>query len=569
MSTVLSYVRPKAGAIAIQMVIKVTGTIIELLLPWMLSVILDDYVPLGDLRGILFWGGLMVLTAALAFLCNAGANRMSCATSRDITRKLRRDLFKKVTELSCAQVDEFTTASLISRLTSDTYNVHQMLDRMQRLGVRAPILLVGGICVTFAMEPVLTLVLLSVLPLLGMLVFVISRRGVGLYTRTQEALDVMVRRTKESIAGIRVIQALSKTDYEETRFEEANKEVSDRDQKAAVLMNITNPAMNLLLNAGLTAVIVVGAYRVDRGVTGPGTVIAFLSYFTIILNALMMVSRLFVIYSKGAAGAGRIAQVLDSERELLVEDFGDKADELEICFDHVSFSYGKVEDDVHDISFSLKKGETLGIIGPTGSGKSTIMSLLLRFYDPDSGSIYIRGRNIKSIDQSELHSMFGVVFQNDFIYSDDIESNIRFGREGISDEDIRKSIDMAQAGFIYDKPDGITEELSSGGSNLSGGQKQRVLLSRAFCGDHDILLLDDSSSALDYKTDAGLRKAIAREKRDVTKIIIAQRISSIKNADRILVLSQGREVGYGTHEELLSCCESYREIARIQMGEVD
>ncbi len=569
MSTVLSYVRPKAGAIAIQMVIKVTGTIIELLLPWMLSVILDDYVPLGDLRGILFWGGLMVLTAALAFLCNAGANRMSCATSRDITRRLRRDLFKKVTELSCAQVDEFTTASLISRLTSDTYNVHQMLDRMQRLGVRAPILLVGGICVTFAMEPVLTLVLLSVLPLLGMLVFVISRRGVGLYTRTQEALDVMVRRTKESIAGIRVIQALSKTDYEEARFEEANKEVSDRDQKAAVLMNITNPAMNLLLNAGLTAVIVVGAYRVDRGVTGPGTVIAFLSYFTIILNALMMVSRLFVIYSKGAAGAGRIAQVLDSERELLEEDFEDKADELEICFDHVSFSYGKVEDDVHDISFSLKKGETLGIIGPTGSGKSTIMSLLLRFYDPDSGSIYIRGRNIKSIDQSELHSMFGVVFQNDFIYSDDIESNIRFGREGISDEDIRKSIDMAQAGFIYDKPAGIAEELSSGGSNLSGGQKQRVLLSRAFCGDHDILLLDDSSSALDYKTDAGLRKAIAREKRDVTKIIIAQRISSIKNADRILVLSQGREVGYGTHEELLSCCESYREIARIQMGEVD
>ena len=572
MRTVFQYIRPKAGMMAFEMLIKLTGTVIELLLPWMLSVILDDYVPLGDLHGIFLWGGLMILTAGVAFLCNAFANYISCATSRDITRKLRGDLFSKVASLSCAQEDEITVPSLISRLTSDTYNVHQMIDRMQRLGIRAPILLLGGIAMTFMMEPVLTLVLAAILPLLGLLVFFVSRNGIRLYTRTQEALDLMVRRTKESIAGIRVIQALSKTEYEENMFDASNSEVVDRDQKAAMLMNVTNPMMNLILNAGLTLVIVVGAYRVNEGLTRPGTVIAFLSYFTIILNALMMVSRLFVVYSKGAAGARRIAEVLDAPEELLpmqLPEAGNEEDDAEISFENVSFSYGKIEDNIKNINFSIRKGETLGIIGPTGSGKSTIMNLLLRFYDPDSGVIRIRGRDIRSMQKSELHGIFGVVFQNDFIYSDDIEGNIRFGREGISDEDIRQAIESAQASFIYEKKDGLSEQLASRGSNLSGGQRQRVLLSRAFAGDPEILLLDDSSSALDYKTDSMLRKALSKKYGSVTKIIIAQRISSIKNADRILVLSEGCEVGSGTHEELMRSCESYREIARIQMGEVD
>ena len=590
MRTLFGYIRPKAGIIALEMCIKFTGTIIELLLPWMLSVILDDYVPMRDLHGIFLWGGLMVISAALAFICNALANRISCATSRDITRKLRRDLFAKVTSLSCAQDDEITIPSLISRLTSDTYNVHQMVDRMQRLGVRAPILLLGGMAMTFMMEPVLTLVLVAILPLLGLLVFTVSRNGVRLYTRTQEALDVMVRRTKESIAGIRVIEALSKGDYEEARFDEANREVVGRDQKASMLMNVTNPMMNLMLNSGLTIVIVVGAYRVNAGITQAGTVIAFLSYFTIILNALMMVSRMFVMYSKGAAGARRIAEVLESPEELLPEpepaaahepglepvatektasEPGEALEVPEISFDHVSFSYGKVEENLSDISFSVRKGQTLGIIGPTGSGKSTILSLLLRFYDPDQGFIRIRGRDIRTMDKKELHSLFGAVFQNDFIYSDDIESNIRFGRDDISDERIASAIATAQADFIYEKKDGLREMLASNGSNLSGGQKQRVLLARALAGDSEILLLDDSSSALDYKTDAALRRALGADHRDATKIIIAQRVSSIKNADSILVLEDGHEAGYGTHEELMKNCESYRDIARIQMGEVE
>ena len=571
MRTLFTYIRPKAGIMAFEMSIKLIGTLIELLLPWMLSVILDDLVPVRDIRGIVCWGLMMIVCALLAYVTNVAANRISCGTSRDITERIRRDLFKKVTELSVAQTEELTIPSLISRLTSDTYNVHQMVDRMQRLGVRAPILLIGGIALTFSMEPVLTLVLLFILPLLGLLVFFVSRNGIRLYTRTQEALDMMVRRTQESIGGIRVIKALSKGDYEEERFDAANTEVVDRDRKASMLMNITNPMMNLMLNSGLTLVVVIGAYRVNAGVTKPGTIIAFLSYFTIILNALMMVSRLFVMYSKGAAGAKRIEEVLTAPEGMKLwdeQELGSAQELPEISFSHVTFSYSKVEDDISDISFSLKKGETLGIIGPTGSGKSTILNLLLRFYDPERGSICIKGRDIRTIPEQELHSMFGVVFQNDFLYSDTIGDNISFGRD-ISEEAIGRAMDMAQADFIYEKSSGLSELLSPGGKNLSGGQKQRVLLSRAFAGEPEILLLDDSSSALDYKTDALLRRAIGGGFKDKTKIIVAQRVSSIKNADHILVLEGGREIGYGTHEELMETCESYREIAHIQMEEVE
>ena len=568
MKTVLRYLRPKAGIITVEMCIKLAGTVVELLLPWMLSVILDEAVPSGDFHSVLVWGGLMVLCAALAVVGNVAANRISCATSRDVTRRLRGDLFAKVTRLSCAQEDAFTTPSLISRLTSDTYNVNQMIDRMQRLGVRAPILLLGGIALTLSLEPVLTLVLIATLPLLGAVVWFVSTRGVRLYTRTQAALDVLVRRSQESMAGIRVIQALSKGEYEKARFDEANAQVVDRERRAGLLMNVTNPVMNLLLNAGLTAVVVAGAFRVNAGYTQPGTIIAFLSYFTIILNALMMVSRMFVMYSKGAASGRRIAEVLNAPEELQSRPQPAAGGEEHIRFDHVSFSYGKVEDNLTDISFSLRRGETLGIIGPTGSGKSTILQLLLRFYDPDSGVISVDGQDLRSVEPAALHSIFGVVFQNDFLYADEIGANINFGR-GLPQERLEAAARTAQADFINTRAGGFGAELSPKGANLSGGQKQRVLLARALAADPDILLLDDSSSALDYKTDAALRRALARDFKDTTKIIVAQRVSSIRSADRILVLEDGRAVGYGGHDELMRTCGSYREIAEIQMGEVE
>ena len=568
MKTIFTYLRPKLGQISIQLIIKFGGTIVELLLPWMLSVILDEYAAVGDQPMIWIWGGLMTLCAVGALAGNVIANRMATRISRDITLRLRRDLFAKVTQLSCKQEDAFTTPSLISRLTSDTYYVHQMIDRMQRLGVRAPILLLGGIAITLSLEPVLTLVLIAALPLLGAVVWLVSHKGIRLYTRTQEALDGMLRRAQESMAGIRVIQALSKTEYERMRFDDANSQVVHNERTAGLLTSLTNPVMNLVLNAGLTLVVVVGAYRVNAGVTQPGTIIAFLSYFTIILNALMMVSRLFVMYSKGAASGRRIAEVLDAPVDMETESHTEGSKDFHIEIEHVSFSYAKRSMDLQDITFGLRQGETLGIIGPTGSGKSTLLRLLLRFYDPDMGIIRIHGEDLRAIAPQRLHEMFGVVFQNDFLYAGTLAENIDFGRD-LTLEQISHAAKTAQADFAFSRESGMDTPVASRGANLSGGQKQRVLLARALAARPEILLLDDSSSALDYKTDAALRRALAKELQDTTKIIVAQRISSIRHADHILVLEEGRAIGYGTHEQLMQSCPSYREIARVQMGEVE
>ncbi len=567
MKTILQYAKPKLPVMGIQLAVKFFGTIIELLLPWMLSRILDDAVPAYDVSAIWIWGALMILCAAAALASNVIANRMATRISRDITRKLRHDLFARILHLSCAQEDAFTTPSLISRLTSDTYNTHQMIDRMQRLGVRAPILLIGGVLLCFVLEPVLTLVLVAILPLLGFVVTTVSSKGVKMYTNTQNALDVMVRRAQESMNGIRVIQALSRGEYERRRFGEANDEVIDREQRAALLMNVTNPVMNLLLNTGLTLVIVVGAFRVNAGLTTSGTIIAFLSYFTIILNALMMVSRLFVMYSKGAASARRIEEVLLTPMQQTLPQSTAAADETVPCieFENVSFSYGGVRDQLTDISFALHKGQTLGILGPTGSGKSTLLRLILGFYTAQKGQVRLWGQPVEAIAPDILYDQFGVVFQNDFLYAGTLAEAIDIGR-GLPREALEAAAQTAQAEFIAQREGGLDSGMAIRGSNLSGGQKQRVLLARALAANPPILLLDDSSSALDYKTDAALRRALAKDFADTTKVIVAQRISSLQHSDLILMLDDGRIIGRGTHEELLETCPAYREIAELQMG---
>lgn len=565
MRTILAYVRPKLAAISFGFCVKFLGTVVELLLPWMLSVILDDFVPQGEMEKIWLWGALMIVCAALALIFNVAANRMATATSREITKKLRGDLFSRVLRLSSAQEDYFTTPSLITRLTSDTYYVHQMLDRMQRLGVRAPILLLGGISITLMLDPVLTLVLIATLPLLGIVIWLVSGKGVRLYQKTQAAQDGMLRRAQESMTGIRVIQALSKTDYEEARFDGANTALMKQERRAELLMNLTNPVMNLVLNVGLTLVIVVGAFRANDGLTQPGTIIAFLSYFTIILNALMMVSRMFVMYSRGAASGNRIAEILNAPEDMAAASLPSRKDSAHIRFENVSFSYGSVQENLRNVSFSLENGQTLGIIGPTGSGKSTLVRLLLRFYDPDEGEIRINGKPLPSIPPDLLYTMFGVVFQNDFLYAGEIGENIDFGRQ-LGEERLEKAAETAQSDFIKEWDRGFSARLSSRGTNLSGGQKQRLLIARALAAEPQILILDDSSSALDYKTDAALRRALNKEFAHTTKIIVAQRVSSICKADKILVLDEGAVLGYGSHETLMRDCESYRQIAEIQMG---
>ncbi len=566
MDRIFQYLKPYLPRMSVGLIIKFVGAIMDLLLPGILSYIIDNVVPLKNVPLIFFWGGVMIFCAAIALITNIVANRMASWVAQHTTEALRHDLFSKISYLSCKQIDEYTIPSLESRLTSDTYNVHQMIGMMQRLGIRAPILLIGGILITLLLEPVLSLVLIAVLPLIAFVVYGVSRKGIPLYTKLQQGVDAMVRTVRENITGIRVIKALSKTDYEKERFSTVNGQVVIREKKAGMTMALTNPLMNLFLNLGLTAVIVVGAFRVNGGLTQPGKILAFLTYFTIILNAMLSITRMFVMFSKGSASAGRIREVLDTPEELSIGRPDSIDVSYHILFHHVTFSYQKKEDNVRDISFRLKRGETLGIIGATGCGKSTIVSLLMRLYDVDSGEIRIDGQKVESIPAEVLHTKFGVVFQNDVLFADTIAENIDFGRK-LPREQIEKAAQCAQAmEFIRSLPDGFEHRLTAKGTNLSGGQKQRLLIARALAGNPEILILDDSSSALDYKTDALLRHALAAEFQGTTTIVIAQRISSILHADHILVLEEGRELGYGTHEELMDTCELYREISRSQMG---
>ena len=569
MKTIFAYLKPFVPRMTLGLTVKFTGSAVELLLPWILSYMIDEVAPTKDMTRIAWWGAAMVLAALTAWVTNILANRMAAWVAQHTTQAIRHDLFARISELACGQIDEFSIPSLESRLTTDTYQIHQMLGMMQRIGVRAPILLVGGILVTLTLDPVLTLVLVCTLPFIAVLVYTVSKKGVPLYTHLQQGIDSMVRTVRETISGIRVIKALSKVDYEKERFAGVNAGVSARETKAGMTMALTNPLMNLFLNLGLTAVIIVGAFRVNEGLTQPGKIIAFLSYFTIILNAMMAMTRIFVSFSRSSASGNRIAQVLSTPAGLPLRPGRQEDSPYHVEFDHVTFSYNKKEPNVEDISFCLRAGETLGIIGATGCGKSTLVNLLMRLYDADQGRVAINGRPIVSIPPEELHTKFGVVFQNDVLFADTLRENIAFGRN-LTDEEIEKAARCAQAmEFISGLPDGFGHMLTSKGTNLSGGQKQRVLIARALAGAPEFLVLDDSSSALDYRTDAALRQALRQEYAGVTTVIIAQRVSSILHADHILVLDEGKELGYGTHEELMESCPVYREIAVSQMGQGD
>ena len=569
MKTVFKYLLPFKLKMSAGLSVKIIGTVVELFLPYILSHILKNVVVEQSVTKILFWGAAMILCALIACLCNVWANRMAAKVSRDFSENLRRDLFDKTLRLSAAKTDKFTIPSLESRITTDTYHVHNFVGMIQRMGVRAPILLIGGVGITLFMDSFLALAMIFVLPFIFVSVFFISKKGTPLYARVQTSVDKMIRIVREDIQGIRVIKALSKSDYEISRFDKSNKALVKEETKAGTIMNGVSPIMTLLMNTGIVAVIALSANRVANHQSDPETVIAFMQYFTQISMSMMFISRMFVMYTKCAASAGRIAEVLNCENDITMQnknDFPDIETDSHIVFKNVSFGYNPRYMNLKNINFELKKGDSLGIIGATGSGKSTLVKLLLRFYDVKEGGIYINGEDIRTFTPERLYKKFGTAMQYDFIYNDSILENIRFGRD-ISEEDILSAAETAQAAdFIMSFPDGFEHILSQNGTNVSGGQKQRLLISRALAQKPEILILDDSSSALDYKTDANLRKALAKNLSDTTVITVAQRVSSVKNCDLILVLEQGEIIGAGSHGHLLENCAEYKEISDSQMG---
>ena len=567
MGRLQKYLRPYWGYILLTMVIKTAGALMELMIPDLMETILDERVPAGDMPGIYICGGLMLLCAALCLVFNIVANRMSAKSSGQITRAIRHDLFEKLTHFSARQMDSLTVSSAESRLTSDTYNINQMLARLQRMGIRAPILLLGGVFMMVRMDAVLSLVLIALLPIIALVTYFVTKKSLPLYTKQQTILDRVVRTVQENITGIRVIKALSKTDYEKDRFNTVNAELTAADRKAGTVSAITNPTASLVLNLGLTLVVLVGAYRVNGGQMKGGVIVAFLQYFTMILNAMLGVTRIFVMWSKGEASAKRVADVLQTPADMpILPAAAPEEAPAHIEFRNVSFSYTGIGTNTANLSFRLERGQTLGILGPTGSGKSTILNLLMRLYDPDQGQILIDGRDIRSIPFAELRRKFGVVFQNDFVMEGTIADNLRFFRE-VSDADIAAAADHAQAEFIAQKEGGMQADVQVRGNNLSGGQKQRLLIARALAAKPEILVLDDASSALDYQTDARLRASLRAHHRDTTTVLVAQRISSLRHADLILVLQDGAVIGMGDHARLMETCEEYAYLAHIQMGE--
>ena len=567
MKHLMKYIGPYVGFIILTMFIKLMGAALELMIPYLMEIILDDMVPAGEKAMIFVYGGGMLLCALGCLGCNVIANRMSARSAGQITLKIRHDLFERLENLSARQMDKLTVPSAESRLTSDTYNINQLLARMQRLGIRAPILLIGGIAMTLTMDATLALILIGMLPIIAVVVYLVTKYSVPLYTKQQSVLDSVVRTVQENITGIRVIKALSKTEYEKNRFNAVNTELSEVDQRAGRVTSVTNPTSTLVLNLGLTLVVIIGAYRVNNGSTEGGVIVAFLQYFTMILNAMLGVTRIFVMWSKGEASAKRVASVLAEPEDLTVlAPEEPEANAPHIEFKDVTFSYTGVGTNLENLSFTLEHGQTLGILGATGSGKSTLLNLLLRLYDPDKGQVLIDGQDVRTIPYDELRRKFGVVFQNDFIAEGTIGENIRFFRD-ISDEAVAQAAKDAQAKFIAQKEGGMDAAVVVRGNNLSGGQKQRILIARALAADPEILILDDASSALDYRTDADLRASLRTNHRHTTTVVVAQRISSLRHADLILVLSDGKVVGAGKHEELLENCGEYRIIAQTQMGD--
>lgn len=549
---------------------KLIEAVFEVLVPLIMANIIDKGINGGEGKPYIYkMGGLLVLLGILglgfALICQYLASK----ASQGVGTVMRNDMFRHINSLSHAELDRIGTPSLITRLTNDINQVQTAVAMYIRLVVRAPFIVIGSAIMAISVDRKLSLVFLVVIPLVVLILYLVMSRSIKYYKVIQKKLDRISLVTREGLSGVRVIRAFSRQDTEQHRFDEANDEYLRISLNVGKLSALLNPLTYAVLNLAIAAIVWFGGFRVQIGGLTQGEVIAFVNYMTQISLALVVVANLVVLFTKAAASASRINEVLDIEPSVKNGEYSGKGEgSTAVKFDNVSFSYNKNgENALENISFTAEKGETIGIIGGTGSGKSTLVNLIPRFYDCTEGTIEIDGVKIADYDTKSLRGRIGTVPQKAVLFSGTIAENMRWGKSDATEEEIRSALDIAQASeFVNKLENGLETHISQGGKNLSGGQKQRMTIARALVSKPEILILDDSASALDFATDAALRKAIAQSTNKMTVFIVSQRANSIRYADKIIVLDDGKQAGMGTHKELLESCDVYREICYSQLS---
>ncbi|MEW9094667.1 MAG: ABC transporter ATP-binding protein [Clostridiaceae bacterium] len=542
----------------------------ELGIPTIVSNMIDRGIVLNDKAYIYKLGVLILTVAIIGGIGNIVLAYCSSKVSTSITRDIRNDIFKKSQEFSHTEYNKFGVSSMITRTTNDAFILMQFINILLRMVLLTPVMIVISMFMVIKTSTTLSMVIGGCIPIMCFGVYLIAKTSNPISTRQQEGMDRLNRITRENLTGVRVIRAFRKDRYETQRFSEANEDYAFNAKKLFKLMSVTQPAFFLLLNMGIVIVFILSSRMIDAGTLQVGKLVAFQEYMFHAMFSMMLFSMAFVMYPRAEISARRIQELLEEEPIIQNSEnaviHGDESGTLE--FDHVTFKYPDGEVPVlHDISFKAKKGDTIAFIGSTGSGKSTLINLIPRFYDISEGSIKVDGVDIREYDLMSLREKIGFIPQKALLFSGSISENIRYGKHDAVQSEIEDSAKVAQAyEFIADKPKQFEEMIEEGGSNVSGGQRQRLSIARAVVRKPDIYVFDDSFSALDFKTDAKLRKRLKSETTDAITLIVAQRVTSIMDATKIIVLNEGKVVGMGTHEQLLKDCEIYYEIAASQMS---
>ncbi|MCM3128459.1 ABC transporter ATP-binding protein [Paenibacillus provencensis] len=571
MMKLLRMLNPYKAGVALVVFLLLLQSLSDLFLPTLMSDIVNFGIPEGDVPYIWKIGGVMLIVALLGTLCSILVSFLSSQVTGKFARDLRSRLFRHVENFSLHEFDQVGTASLITRTTNDITQVQNVLLMMLRMMISAPLMFIGGLIMAISQDAKLSVVLVVSLPILAGAIALIAFKGLPLFKAIQKKLDRLNLVLREQLTGIRVIRSFNRTGYEKERFTEANGDLTDTVIKVNKIMAFMMPVMMLVMNFSVIAIIWFGGLRINTGEIQVGNMMAFIQYAMQIMFSLLMVSIIFVMLPRAAASAARINEVLTMKPELADPTVSKPAGKLHgtLEFDNVSFKYpGAEEYALKDISFTAQPGEITAIIGGTGSGKSTLLAMIPRFYDVTEGNVRVNGMDVRDVAQQELRSKIGYVPQKAVLFTGTIADNIRYGKKDATEEEIRHAAEVAQAAeFISGMEDGYESMISQGGSNVSGGQKQRLSIARALVRRPEIYVFDDSFSALDYRTDAKLRAALVNETVNSTVIIVAQRVSTVRDADRILVMDEGVIVGSGTHDELLRNSEVYREIVFSQLSE--